>query len=163
MASIVQTKIVGVDQIVKALKALPEDFQKSGERAALSGGSKPILKAAKAFAQNSKRDGLLIKSLGISTKKSQGQLTSRVGVRGGFKGRSLGFKMAKRGKKKGQMTERFADPKYYAHLVEFGTSHSAAKPIIRPAIIASEAQVVDAMAASLEKSVARTLARMKKK
>lgn len=43
----------------------------------------------------------------------------------------------------------------YAHLVEFGTRHSAAKPFIRPAMDSQAQAAVDAMAFDLSKGIAQ--------
>jgi HK97 gp10 family phage protein len=157
-------RIEGIQGLAMALERLPAELQRAAESAVLRSGAKPIHKAAKSNASRSKDSGLLMKSIGITVKKTRtGQLTSRVGVRSGFKGRSLGFKISKRGKNKGKMTERFQNPVNYAHLVEYGTSHSAAKPFIRPAIESTQDQVMGAMAAGYEKHLTKVVARIRRK
>ena len=104
------------------------------------------------------------RSIGVTVKKTRtGQLTARVGPRSGFKGKSLGKKLSKRGKTKGQMTERFADPVNYAHLVEYGTSRAPAQPFIRPAVNSSTGAIIDGMAKSYSKGLARAVKKLRKK
>lgn len=153
----IQVSKTSIRNVRSALDALPKELLRSSENAVLRAGAKPIEKAAKSKAPV--RDGTLKKSIGTNVKKVNGISSARVGPRKGFKGKSLGY----RRNKKGVMTERFADPNKYSHLVEFGTSHSAARPFIRPAIDAASGEVVDAMAAGLDKHLDRTVARLRRK
>lgn len=156
-------KLTGLEGVRRALSRLPDELKKAGEKSALMEGAKPVLKAAKGHASASKDTGLLMRALGITVKKRRdGNMSSRVGPRSGFKGKSLGMKMSKKGKTKGQMTERFANPVNYAHLVEYGTSHSAANPFLRPAIESTHGEVVDAMAKGLEKHLTKVCAKLRK-
>lgn len=143
--------------IRKRLADLPQELIKASESAVLRAGAKPIQTAAKAKAPVG--TGLLKKSIGMRVKKTKGIYTARVGPRKGFKGKPLG----KKKNKAGIETERFADPNKYSHLVEFGTSHSPAKPFIRPAIESAKGEVVAAMAAGLDKHLTRTVARLRRK
>ncbi len=156
-------QVSGIKDVKKALNALPLELRKSSQSAVLRAGAKPILKAEKSFAAASKDTGLMLKSLGITLVGKGIKKAVKIGVRKGYKGRSLGKKISARGKTKGQMTERFQDPSYYSHLVELGTSHSSAKPFIRPAIDSSQGQVVDAMAGGLDKHLTRVAARFARK
>ena len=152
-------KLHGMEGVRASLKRLPAELMKSAEKQVLRDGAKPVLSAAKG--RVAVADGLLKKSLGVTVKKRRaGVMTSRIGPRSGFKGKSLGMKLSKKGKTKGTVTERFANPVNYAHLVEYGTSHSAAKPFIRPAIEASKGEVVDAMAQGLEKHLTKVCAKL---
>jgi HK97 gp10 family phage protein len=153
--------IKGINAVKKTLEKLPEELRKSSQSAVLRAGGKPILKREKSKVPVA--DGLLKKSLGIMLVGKGIKSAVKIGVRKGYKGRSLGFKESKRGKTKGQMTERFQDPSNYSHLVEFGTSHSAAKPFIRPAIDEAQGEVIDAMAAGLDKHLTRVAARLAKR
>ncbi len=150
-------KITGMRELNRTLERLPKELIRSSENAVLRAGAKPIEKAAKAKVTTD--TGLLKKAIGIRVKKVNGVNSARIGPRTGFKGKSLG----KRKDKKGVETERFQDPNKYSHLVEFGTSHSAAKPFIRPAIDTAQGQVVEAMGAGLEKHLDRTAARLRRK
>lgn len=158
-------KIEGLADVKKALAQLPEQLRKSSQSAVLRAGGKPILKQEKSRVPVSDGNvkGTLKKSLGIMLVGRGVKTAVKIGVRKGYKGKSLGYKVSKRGKTKGQLTERFADPSNYSHFVEFGTSHSAAKPFVRPAIDAAAGEVVDAMASGLDKHLTRVAARLAKK
>lgn len=64
---------------------------------------------------------------------------------------AIGVKKNKyvKGKKKGK------NPQRYAHLVEFGTSHSAAKPFLRPAMDTNIDAVLAAVAAKIREGIAQ--------
>ena len=157
-------KITGTNEVLKTIRALPEELMKKAERFVLREGAKPILEAAKANAGASKRTGTLLKSLGISVRKVKArggtsQMTARVGARSGGKWKLKGMTT----NKKGKTSTSVADPSKYAHLVELGTSHSAAKPFIRPAIESGKGQALNNMAASLDKFLTKTCAAIKAK
>jgi HK97 gp10 family phage protein len=152
-------KVDGLKELQRALSKLPVELQRASETNALREGMKPVLKTARAKAPTD--TGLLKKAMGLTVRKGKNGITARVGARTGFKGRSLGFKMVKRGKLKGQMTERFQDPSYYSHLVEYGTSHSAAKPFIRPAVENNTLEITAGLAKGYEKGMEKALAKVK--
>jgi HK97 gp10 family phage protein len=154
---IAKVKITGLREMQRTLDRLPRELIKSSESAVLRAGAKPIEKAAKAKVPVG--TGLLKKSIGNRVKKVDGSTSARIGPRTGFKGRSLGMKK----NKAGVASEKFADPNKYSHLVEFGSSRSPAQPFIRPAIKAAQSQVMDAMAAGLDKHLTRTAARLARK
>jgi len=145
-------QIHGLRDMLKRIDSLPEIYKKSGEKAALRAGGVPIRKAAKQFAKSSKDSGLLIKSIGLNVKTVKGVTSVRVGARKGF-----GQTVQRKDKRTGKMVEVMANPANYAHLVEYGTSHSTAKPFIRPAVDQSKGEVLSAMAAGLEKHLIRKM------
>lgn len=155
----IQINKASLRSLRKSLADLPKELMKAAEVSTLRAGAKPIASAAKAKVPTN--TGALKKSIGINVAKGKGSQirTARVGPRAGFRGPSLGFKKDK----KGSVRERFVTPNKYVHLVEFGSSRSAAKPFIRPAIDTSQGQVIDAMAAGLDKHLTRTTARLKRK
>ena len=152
-------KVDGIKELRRALDRLPKELQHASESNALREGMKPVLKTARGIAPV--QDGLLKKAIGLTVRKGKNGVTARVGARTGFKGRSLGFKMVKRGKNKGKMTERFQDPSKYSHLVEFGTSHSAAKPFIRPAVESNTSAISDGIAKGYEKGLEKAIAKVR--
>jgi HK97 gp10 family phage protein len=156
MANKIQIKVEGVDDIIRQIEGLAHG-KNAAERAALRGGGVPINKAAKRMAGKAKDTGLLTKSIGLNVKKVKGQLTARIGPRAGFRATVRRSRKDRFGKTFHRM--EVANPLHYAHLVEFGTSHSSAQPFIRPAIEQTKDQVVAAMAASLEKHLMRKAAR----
>ena len=141
-------KMTGMRELNRAFKRLPGELKKGGEKAVLRAGAKPINVAAKSRAPVG--SGLLKKSIGTNVKKVDGEVTARVGPRSGWK---------KEVTRDGRQV--VSDPNKYSHLVEFGTSHSAARPFIRPAVDSTRNQVVGAMAVGLDKYVARAVQRVK--
>jgi HK97 gp10 family phage protein len=51
------------------------------------------------------------------------------------------------------------NPTRYAHLVEKGTRHSAAKPFLRPAMIETQSEVFSKMSAMIARAIANELAK----
>jgi len=103
---------------VKGLKALDIELDKLDRKSrgkivnkAIRAGAKIILEEAKERAPED--EGTLKKSLGIAAKKTKGS-DKQVLI------------LARKGKN--QKYDAF-----YSHMVEFGTSHSAAKPFLGPA------------------------------
>jgi HK97 gp10 family phage protein len=144
-------KVTGIQGLRTALNRLPVELQRATAAKALREGMKPVLKAARANAGKSKDSGLLQKSLGLNVRKGKNGLTARVGPRSGFK------KMVHR---KGKGME-LANPVKYAHLVEYGTSHSAAKPFIRPAIDSSTEAINTKLAEGYEKGLTQAVNKVK--
>lgn len=163
----IQVSKTSIKNLARAIDELPKELRRSSESSVLRAGAKPISKAAKSKAPNGKGEhaGLLKKAIGINVKKVGGVMSARIGPRASVKV-SLGTKIARKtkGKRvKGQPYQAYKIPNKYSHLVEFGTSHSAARPFIRPAIDAASGEVVDAMAAGLNKHLDRTVARLRRK
>ena len=157
-------KITGTRELQRALSRLPDELQRGAESAALRGGAKPITTAAKAKAPvgTGVHAGLLKKSIGANVKKVKGVTTARVGARKGWRVK-VGEKTTTSGFliKKTKTKAVYKDPSKYSHLVEFGTSHSAAQPFIRPAVESTTSQVVGGMAQGYEKYLGRAVARIK--
>ena len=156
----------GLRGVLSALDKLPAEFRKSAEKAVLRAGGKPILKAAKAKVPVD--SGNLKKSLGISVHANRsGWISARVGPRKGFKsaksltGRKRG--RATKGKRRTFIERKMADAQEISWYVETGTPHAAAQPFIRPAIDSAAGEVVEAMAAGLDKHLTRVAARLAKK
>jgi len=146
-------KMDGFKQLERSLSKLPKALSDGVERSALRAGAKPIEKKAKASVAVS--SGLLKQSLGTSVKKNRGgenkgNLSARVGARTGFgKTEMVNGKPVRK------------DPVKYAHLVEYGTSRTAAKPFIRPAVESSKNEVLEGMAKGYEKGMARVSKKIK--
>lgn len=154
-------KLDGVHHIARELARLPVEIRKTAETAALRAGGKPILDAARGNCPVGDR-GLLKKSLGLTVKKNRsgqlkGEYTLRVGARTGFAEVS-GTRT--KGKNAGKTIRH--DPAKYAHLVELGTSKSAAKPFIRPAIDSAGSQVIDAMAKGYARGLERAVQKLQR-
>ena len=143
-------ELKGVRDVMRALERLPDDLQRSAENSVLRAGAKPILKAAKL--RTPQESGLLYESLGINVRKVRGQRTARVGARNG-RGRRV--------MRNGRMV--YSDPAKYSHLVEYGTSHSPARPFIRPAVESAGREVVGAMADGYRRHLTRAAKRLRKR
>lgn len=148
-------KLTGFKELEAALLKLPKELASIAEAAALREGMKPVHAAAKSFAVKGKgpHAGLLAKSIGLTVRRVrrklqyQNRYTARVGPRSKFRV-SLGTAIARKTKGnriKGQPYEKIKDPRFYAHLVEYGTSKSAAKPFIRPALESCESKIMEGL------------------
>ena len=158
MGNAVNIELSGVRNVISALDRLAPALRKSAETAVLRAGAKPIEKAAKANASRSKDTGLLKKSIGMKIATVKGQKSARVGPRKGMR-----QEVTRTDKRTGKKYKEIADPNNYSHLVEYGTSHSAAKPFIRPAIDSAQGETLNAMAAGLDKHLTRVAARLAKR
>lgn len=171
MARSASIQLTGFKELEKALLSLPAELAKEAEAGALRAGMVPVRRATIANAAATKDTGLLQKSIGLTVRRirKKGQntnrYTARVGPRTGFK-KSLGTRIAKvtKGNRKaGKPYEAFQDPVRYAHLVELGTSRSAAKPFIRPALDSQQGEIIERMAQGYNKGLARAVAKLRKK
>lgn len=140
--------LTGFKELETAMLKLPPELAKIAEADALRYGMIPVRKSAQSYAKSIKDTGQLYKSIGLTVRRIRRKLqyinryTARVGARGGF---NLKIGTYTRGKKKGKAINR--DPRYYSHLVEYGTSKMPARPFIRPAVESNE----DAIMAGLQK------------
>lgn len=143
--SMAQSRIIGLDAIKRKLEALPEQLRRKAYRSALSSGARVIAKAAKRKVGKGE-SGMLKKSIGIkylpATTRSQ----------------ALGLVGPKRGNG-GIYNGQRRNPTRYAHLVEKGTRHSAAKPFLRPAMIETQSEVFMKMSAMIDRAIAREIAK----
>ncbi len=146
-----------IRDVERAISLLPRELQKSAETAALRAGAAPIHKAAKRHAASNKDSGLLQRSITTSVKTVRGEKSARIGPRTGMR-----QMVTREHKKTGKKYKVMADPNNYSHLVEYGTTHSAAKPFIRPAINETASETLVAMANSLDLTLTKVVARLKK-
>jgi HK97 gp10 family phage protein len=144
-----QVKVSGIRELSRALERLPKELQRASETNALREGMKPVLKTARGTAPSD--TGLLKKAIGLTVRKGKNGVTARVGARTGFK---------KQVTRKGKPVT--ADPSKYSHLVEFGTSHSAAKPFIRPAVESNTNAITDGLVKGYEKGMEKALRKIRK-
>lgn len=116
----VRVKVLGLKQLRKELLEVPEKLRRKALRSAQTRASRIIITEARSRVPV--RFGLLKKSLGRKSKtyRKSGTVVSVIGPRKGFKTQRVGG-------------SKYDDPVRYAHLVEYGTRHSAAKPFLRPA------------------------------
>jgi HK97 gp10 family phage protein len=149
MARLLTTmQLSGAKELQKTINSLLPELRKSAERAVLRAGAGPILSAAISGAKFKDETGQLRKSLGISVRSIRKNITARVGPRSGFG-------VTVNGKKH--------NPVKYAHLVEFGTSHSSPHPFIRTAIESAKSESASAIADGLDKHLSKVCAKLAKK
>jgi len=157
-----QINLTGFKELEAALLKLPVELAKTVEADALRYGMIPVRKAAQQYAKGTKDTGQLYKSLGLTVRRvrKKGQAinryTARVGPRGGF-GITLGTKT--KGKNKGKPIRR--DPRFYAHLIEYGTSKVPARPFIRPAIESSQSAIIAGLAKGYEIGMAKVVKKIR--
>lgn len=137
----IKARFEGVQSAIQALDGMDKKVRRKGIRKAALAAGTIILKAAKSRVV--RETGLLRKSLGKKVKV----YTRGVGV--AVVGPRLGFKqeVTRRGVKV------WSNPVRYAHLVELGTSHSAAKPFLKPALEATRKEVEAAMVKAINEVI----------
>lgn len=141
-------------KMAKVGKAVADKLNKR----ALNKALKPVVEKAKDLAPVGKDvlPGMLRDSIGSKITVKKGYVR---GVAGPIRQRvQIGTR--KSGKKKGQPI--FKDPARYAHLVEFGTSHSAPKPFLRPAWnVAGAEKALDVYTKELNEGLDTEVAKLK--
>ena len=110
MPFVVQAKIEGLEDVLSRLAAIQASVAKKLLKKAINGGTRTVLRAAKAAVP--RKSGLLRRSLGrsVSVDRHTGAVTGTVGPRKGY-----GEQVTRDGR------SIYSDPIKYAHLVEFGT------------------------------------------
>lgn len=149
----------------RQLRRLEEGIRKRVVVKATRSGGKVALRIARVLVPvedatdslSRARRGLLRKSMGIriAVYKQSGVVLAVIGPRRGFK-RAIGIRT--RGKHKGLPV--FADPAKYAHLVEYGTRRSRARPFMRPALAAARGPAIEAMIRVIRDGVIEELGRV---
>jgi HK97 gp10 family phage protein len=131
-------KVEGLKECEEALNALPLATTKNVLKRAMMAAAQPVV--ATAAARVKKRTGKLGRSITVSTKLSRRQ---------------------RRATPKDSSVEVYvgAGPLPHAHMLEFGTVHSAPEPFLRPAIDAQGMQVLkifrDDLKAEIDKAMQR--------
>ena len=178
-SSSISFKLSGLDDIRKVLTTLPRELQDKVMRVAVQRAAKPLVSSAKLFAGRSRKTGALVESIGAVVKKGKkGGVYAVVGPRRGYYRGGLALK-------KGTDRRGANSPAHYAHLVEYGhnvvapikgttrrknaaksaangKAWVAAKPFLRPALMASESAVIGEMAAGVQDGIAKQLKRLVK-
>lgn len=122
----IRAEIDGLDHILRALSQLKKQAARSRVlRKALGPSTKPFMMTAKQLAP--KETGLLRKSIGrkIKVYRESGRVTVIIGPRS---------KPSFRREVTINGRTQVRNPVHYAHLVEFGTVKTRAKPFLRPAV-----------------------------
>ncbi len=120
---------------------------------ALKAAGRPVTKAARAKCPVdplADPAGTLKRSLGAELRGRPGRQYLAAGARRGF-ARDVTRPIIIGGELVGAVTRK-ADPANYAHLVELGTSQSAATPFLRPAFDGAKGEVKSAFIQSLSDS-----------
>lgn len=116
----------GLAECEAVLNALPERLARTVVTSGLRAGATVIARIARNKVKaNSSDTGALASKIGTKSAKPNGQGQARVSV--GI--RSGGLTLTPKGRTK----PRRIVPRRTAHMVEFGTKHSAADPFMRPA------------------------------
>jgi len=135
--------LTGDKEIRKALKELPDRTRVRVLVKANGVIMRKALRIAKKLVPV--KHGLLKASLGVKTfkdgksKHGGGAVATAIGPRKGFRAVLKTNAGVTRKSRKGR--EKVADPRKYAHLVEFGTQRTAARPFLRPALQAIEGDI----------------------
>lgn len=101
--------IIGMDEVLKKLKILPERVQKNVLVGAIRASTKPIIKEARALVP--KNTGTLRKSITAKKRRSHDKNIIQFSIYPSTSGKNNGW---------------------YGRFVEFGTENMAAKPFMRP-------------------------------
>lgn len=148
--------IIGVDQLIAKLKAIPYDLRRKGGRTALRKAAKLVMESAKEGAARlndpktarSIADNLAARWNGRLFRKT-GDLGFRVGV-------AQGAKL----KDGGDLSANAPTPHW--RLIEFGTEKMAASPFMRPALENNINKATDVFVTEYEKAIDLALKRAAK-
>ncbi len=159
-----RASLEGDVELVRKFDALPRKLARKALKAGVRAGGKIVVDRAKEFAERSKVTGLTQKSLGqkpYAWKNKEGYGTV-IGAQKGFRRAQVrgrdGLKALSKKKTAALVAAsptkvKFRNPVNTLHLVELGTEHSAAKPILRPALDSTRGQVVAAIATEVRKQI----------
>lgn len=163
----IAVKLNGLQDVMQRLNAVNGELRSTILRKATTAGAQVLTKEAKGRAP--RETGLLRKSLGYKVRVYRGGelVLAMVGPRSGFKRSvvTLGSRGAISGTKAASKllaAGGFAgtrNPVRYAHMSEFGTSRSAAKPFLRPALNAAHDRIVEIMRQTIEAGISSALSK----
>jgi len=151
-------EIVGAKEVERAFTILPDRLARKAVVVAVRDAQKPIIKDARSrIARHAVRGesgrmkrvrGQLAKSIGSRVKfyKNTGTVLAIIGPRRKYAGMIEGIK-----------------PTRYAHLVEFGTRRSRAKPFLRPALSAQAGAAKAAFAKRFRKELDKEITKIRKR
>lgn len=145
----VSKEIRGFNELQRNLKTVVGKIERKANRSAINKAATPIVREAK---RNVTIDtGLLKKSIGkkVRTYKAKKQVIAVVGPRKGFR--------------ETDENGNARDPAKYSHLVELGTSHSQAKPFLRPAMDSKEDESRRIYKEELKKDVSKEVKKFNKR
>ena len=127
MSSGFAIKMTGQKQVFDAIGKLPEKLTRKVLSPAVRAAAGPVTKAARARikAQGLIETKSLYRSIGVKVKSDKRGAWAGIGPREGFATKHNG---------------QNRDPRFYAHLLEMGTSKITKKPFIRPALDSTTSQ-----------------------
>ncbi|WP_320711546.1 HK97-gp10 family putative phage morphogenesis protein [Enterobacter asburiae] len=175
MADGVEVSLTGLDSLLGKMEAVSDVTRNKAGRFALRKAANLIRDRARGNA--SRVDDPLTKeaiyknivaSFGSREFRSTGNLTFRVGVMGGARQ----YAQTKSNVRKGRAgaTYKTAGDKgnpggdtWYWRMLEFGTEHAEARPIIRPAMNGIDGPVINVFAEEMEKAIDRAIRQAVKK
>ena len=148
-----QVKILGLEQLKKALNQLPIEIQQKALRSAVSASAKVVVDAAIAKAPAGDT-GNLKKAIYRYRSRSgsgTGRETYLVGVRKGKKA----YANTARNRRLNRVGKNYTvqGEAYYWRFLEFGTAKMQAKPFMRPAFEGSKSRILDVMKERLGKAI----------
>ena len=127
--------VLGMEEILKKLKKLPERVQKNVLTGAIRASAKPIIKEARRLVPV--RSGTLKKSIGVRKRRSKDR-------------KIIKFSIAPLSKKGG----------FYGMFVENGTSKMAAHPFMRPAFEKEGKNTIKAAKEYMNKRIDKEIAKL---
>lgn len=160
-----EIKIEGLDEVIKAMLALPDAIVKNGAAYAMRKGANVIAKEAKArapvlkSATDARVSGLTRQKIAVRKRKKRGPgiaLAYSVGVLGGASLKNKSTKKTRKAGTVGQDADLKTRPAYWRFL-EFGTEKLAAKPFLRPAFDAKAEEAVKAIADGFRTGLTRAV------
>ncbi|HAV1655762.1 HK97-gp10 family putative phage morphogenesis protein [Enterobacter hormaechei] len=175
MADGVEVSLTGLDSLLGKMEAVSDVTRNKAGRFALRKAANLIRDRARSNA--ARVDDPLTKeaiyknivaSFGSREFRRTGNLTFRVGVMGGARQ----YAQTKANVRKGRAgrTYKTAGDKgnpggdtWYWRMLEFGTEHAAARPIIRPAMNGIDGPVINVFAEEMEKAIDRAIRQAVKK
>lgn len=168
-------KVEGFKELEAALKELPTATGRNTIRRALTRAADPIVKAAQSNAPARPGSGVLKKSI----------LVTKVKFSKGEAGKAAYAQALKQGKTRVEAREALLEANsenasgdevtsgiaiigvdkaaFYAHFVEFGTSHSTPRPFMRPAWESGKIQAAESIKDILKEEIDKAVARIARK
>ena len=140
--------VKGLNDLMKALDALPGKLANNCLRGALRAGAKVVANEAKRMCPQ--LSGELVKTIRYDVDRPKGSDAYAAYVKCGPK-KAPARKAPAKGRKKARQPAQPDRRGWYAHFVEFGTVRSPARPFMRPAFDAKQAEAMAAFGAYIRK------------
>jgi HK97 gp10 family phage protein len=148
-----EIKTEGFAGALEAMSSLNLDLQRKILKKALTTAAGPVMFREKQNARRNRDSGLLADSIFVTVKVDKaGEATANIRPSGK---RVVVMQTEPDGTKRQVRTRASA----YAHVVEFGSKHVAARPFVRPAVDQSLPEVEAAFAAEVNAAVVKAVAK----